>query len=167
MLELAMLLAMQTGPVPVAGLPACRPAQLKLSTDGRDGDFGGMSHSGTELLIRNVGQDCVLPALPTVRLLDARGRDLSASRQAPVGMHPGPVMLPVRLPGGKRATADLRWVSGPAWAHSRNVRVSRVFIGLAGGSVRASLAAVIYGDAVGPVTFEQTPLRVQEGMASD
>jgi hypothetical protein len=48
--------------------------------------------SGTELSIRNLGQNCVMVALPTIQFGDARNRLLSAVRQAPRGMHPGPLM---------------------------------------------------------------------------
>ena len=99
--------------------PPCRPQQLRIVPDGRDGDFNGMSHSGTALSIRNTGRDCTIPALPRIELRDARNRALPAMRQPPVGMHPGPVMVPVRIAGGHRAVATLRWVSGPVFPHSR------------------------------------------------
>jgi hypothetical protein len=109
---LSLMIAAQALSAPAA-LPPCRPSHLRLSVDGRDGDFNGMSHSGTALMIRNLGPDCMLPALPVVSLRDTHGRALPAARRAPVGMHPGPVMLPVRLGAGHQAETDLRWVAGP------------------------------------------------------
>ncbi|CAN5256266.1 hypothetical protein BH09PSE3_BH09PSE3_12080 [soil metagenome] len=67
---------------------ASRPSQLRLSLSGRDGDFNGMSHSGTALSIRNLGPDCTLRALPTIGFRDARGRTLQALRGAPVACTP-------------------------------------------------------------------------------
>jgi hypothetical protein len=155
--------SMASGPVP---LPPCRPAQLRVSLDGRDGDFNGMSHSGTELSIRNTGRDCMLAALPTIQLRDARGRLLPAVRHAPVGMNPGPVMVPVRLAGGHRAVTELRWVSGPVFPRNRSLRAARVTVKIGAGVVRAPLTAVLYGEAGMPVAFSQTPLRAVEGMAA-
>lgn len=146
---------------------ACRPSQLRLSLSGRDGDFNGMSHSGTELSIRNAGPDCTLPALPTIGFRDARRRTLPALRRAPVGMHPGPVMMPFRLAAGHRAQADLRWVSGPVYPHSRSVRAATITVRFAGGSLRAPIEAVLYGEAGKTVQFDQAPLRPVEGMAAD
>src|SRR5579871_2646166 len=120
MMVLAMLAAMASqSSVEPHPAPACRAARLRLSLDGRDGDFNGMSHSGTALVIRNRGADCTLPALPTIEWRDKRGRLLAAARKVPIGMHPGPVMLPVRLAAGHLATADLRWVSGPVFPQNR------------------------------------------------
>jgi hypothetical protein len=146
---------------------ACRPSQLRLSLSRRDGDFNGMSHSGTELSIRNLGPDCTLPALPTIGFRDARGRTLQALRRVPVGMHPGPVMVPVRLAAGHRATANLRWVSGPVYPHSRSIRAATITVRFNGSTLRAPIAAVLYGEAGKPVLFNQTPLRSMEGMAAD
>ena len=144
--------------------PPCAAAQLRLSTDGQDGAFDGMSHSGVELSIRNLGPDCTLPALPKVVLLSRAGRPLPAVRQAPVGMHPGPVVMPVFVGAGHRAASDLRWVSGPVFDHNRSVRAASVTVRIGGGVLRAPLKAVLYGPTGKPVTFEQPPLRAMEGM---
>jgi hypothetical protein len=146
---------------------ACRPAQLRLSLSGRDGDFNGMSHSGTAVSIRNLGPDCTLPALPTIAFRDARGRSLPATRRAPVGMHPGPVMVPVRLAAGHRASIDLRWISGPVYPRSRSIRAATVTVSFGRATLRAPLKALLYGETGKPVMFDQTPLRAMEGMAAD
>ncbi|WP_260853879.1 DUF4232 domain-containing protein [Paraburkholderia sp. BCC1886] len=147
--------------------PVCRASQLRLSLDGRDGEFNGMSHSGVELSIRNVGPDCRLSALPTIQFRDAKGRVLAAARRPPAGMHPGPVMVPVRLGGGHRGVIDLRWVSGPVFPGSRSVRAATVVIRIGTGTLRAPLAAELYGATGQPVAFEQQPLHAVEGMAAD
>ena len=162
MIFLALLMA--AAPVNGGGLPACRPAQLRLSTDDRGGDFNGMSHSGIELSLRNRGRDCTLPALPLVQMRDARGRVLAARRQRPAGMHPGPAMMPVRLGAGHRATIDLRWVSSPVFDGSRSVNAATVTVRIGSGLLRAPLGARLYGPAHGGVSFEQSPARAAEGM---
>jgi hypothetical protein len=144
----------------------CRPSQLRLSLSSRDGDFNGMSHSGTELSIRNLGPDCTLPPLPTIGFRDARGRRLPALRRAPVGMHPGPVMVPIRLATGHRAATDLRWVSGPVYPHIRSIRATTVTVRFGRTTLHARIKAVLYGEAGKPLTFDQSPLRSIEGMAA-
>ncbi|WP_431312142.1 DUF4232 domain-containing protein [Sphingomonas immobilis] len=105
-----------------------------------------MSHSGVELSIRNIGSDCSLPGLQMIEFRDARGRVLPASRRAPVGMHPGPVLLPVRIAGGHRAVADIRWVSGPVFDHSRRTQAATISLRIGKTLVRAPLKAVLYGE---------------------
>ncbi|CAN5233435.1 hypothetical protein BH10PSE15_BH10PSE15_10610 [soil metagenome] len=162
---IALLIAAQALASPPPA-PACRAGQLRLSLDGRDGDFNGVSHAGTELSIRNTGRDCTVPALPLVQLRDARGRVLPAARKASVGMHPGPVMVPLRLAGGHRATTGLRWVSGPVFPHSRSMRAANLVVKIGADTLRVPISAVLYGEAGKPVGFEQSPLHAQEGMAA-
>lgn len=154
-------LLLLAAPVP---LPDCRAQQLRVSVDARDGEFNGMSHSGTELSIRNVGPACTIAALPTVQLRDARGRVLSAMRQAPRGMHPGPVMIPQRLDTGDRVATEIRWISGPVFPHSRVVRAAKVTVRIGSGTLTMPLTATLYGEAGKPATFEQTPLRPTKPM---
>lgn len=161
----AMLLS--SAPVLASPVPGCRPAQLRLSLDGRDGGSAGMSHSGTMLRLRNIGRECSLPGLPTVTFLDVRGRVLPAVRRAPVGMHPGPVVVPVRLPGGHHADIALRWVSGPVFARDRGLAASSVAVRIGGSTLRTPLKAMLHGAAGEAVLFDQAPLRSAEGMAAD
>ncbi|WP_368855616.1 DUF4232 domain-containing protein [Sphingomonas glacialis] len=151
---------------PPLPLPPCRVARLQVSLDGRGGDFNGMSHSGTKLSIRNIGPDCMLVALPTIQLGDARNRIVPAVRQAPRGMHPGPVMVPVRLAAGHRAAAEIRWVSGPVFPHSRSVHATRITVKIGTRTLTAALPATLYGAVGKPTTFEQTPLHAIEGVAA-
>ena len=166
---IAALLALPAAPSLAASPPvrACRARQLRLSLDDRDGEANGMSHGGVALSIRNAGPDCTLPALPLVQFLDARGRVLPAVRRAPTGMHPGPVMVPVRLAGGHRAATLLRWVSGPVFPSNRRLRVTSLVVRFGGVPLRAPLAATLYGAAGSAVPFDQPPLRAVEGMAAD
>jgi hypothetical protein len=162
----AILLAAQLTPAALPLAPACRAAQLRLSVDNRNGDFNGMSHSGTELSIRNLGPDCMMPALPTVQLRDGRGRMLNATRQIPLGLHPAPVMLPVRIAGGHRAAIDLRWVSNPVYTSNDSIHAGSVTVEIEGTVLRAPLTATLYGQKGKPITFDQMPLRAMEGMAT-
>lgn len=157
------LLALLMAAAPVgAALPACRPAQLRLSAENADGRFDGMSHSGTELSLRNLGGACLLPALPLVSMLNVRGRLLPAVREREAGRQRGPAM--VRLGAGRRAAIELRWVSGAVFDRNRSVEAATVSVRIGAGAIRAPLGATLYGPAGAPVGFEQRPARVAEGM---
>ncbi|WP_395611921.1 DUF4232 domain-containing protein [Allosphingosinicella sp.] len=156
-------LLMAAAPVTGGALPACRPAQLRLSTDSGDGEFTGMSHDGVELSLRNRGRDCLLPALPLVELRDARGRVLAARRAPSAGRHPASVIVTA----GHRAALTLRWTSGAVFNHSRHVNAARVSVRIGAGMVSAPLAAALYGPAGRPVAFDQSVARQMEGMPAD
>jgi hypothetical protein len=158
-------LALLMAAAPVAGgaLPACRPAQLRLSADSGDGDFTGMSHDGVELSLRNRGRDCLLPALPLVELRDVRGRLLPARRSPSVGRHPAFVTVTA----GHRAALTLRWTSGAVYGRNRHVNAASVSVRIGAGRVSAPLAAALYGPAGRPVAFDQSVARQMEGMPAD
>jgi hypothetical protein len=120
-----------------------------------------MSHSSTEISVRNVGRDCTLPASPGIAIRDARGRIMAS------GTAPGRTKAAIRLGGGHRAAADLRWVSAPVYPRNRRIRSDRVTVHWSGATLHAALAAVLYGPAARPLTFDQAPLRVMAGAAAD
>jgi hypothetical protein len=137
----------------------CVPGDLALTTDGRDGDFNGMSHSGTYLVVRNKGQrTCTLPGLPTIGFRDASGRAVPAMRQAPAGMRPGPVVLASTLRPGAALATGLRWVSGPVHARSRCHDVVAVTMSVGRSAIRAPLRGHLCGEAGRPVGFDQPAL---------
>ena len=145
----------------VMALPPCGADTLSLGFDDEGGAFHGMSHAGTLLVVRNIGPaPCRLPSLPRVSFQDGAGGDLPLQRQPPVGMHPGPVMVPVGLAPGAEATATLYWVSGPVYTKSRCLRPARVTVTF--GDVRLQDAwpeDQLCGQAGKPATFDQPPLR--------
>jgi hypothetical protein len=95
----------------------CPASWLSLALDPENGTFNGMSHSGTLLVLRNLGPEvCTVPALPKLRFEDAQHHPLAVKRKAPMGMHPGPVMLPVAVPPGAELTARLLWVDGDVFS---------------------------------------------------
>lgn len=102
--------------VPTTVLPDCGPSQISISFDSENGNFSGMSQSGTLLIVRNIGVTaCHIPALPELHFEDATHHVLSIVRRIPKGMHPGPVVLPVNIAPGAEATAELHWVSGDVY----------------------------------------------------
>jgi hypothetical protein len=150
-----MILTMLLG----AAVPACLPAQIHVVAGGDDGDFNGMSHSGTYLTLRNVGRRaCRMPGLPLVTFLGRDGRPLPVRRRAPAGMHPGPVVLPVTIGAGSQVRTGLRWVSGPVFDRSRCVDAAIVRVTVAGRSSGAPLKAHLCGSAGETIGFEQAVL---------
>jgi hypothetical protein len=150
-------------PAHAAGAPACKPKDLRLSLDGLDGDFNGMSHGGTALVIRNLGRDCILPALVPIDFLDARGRKLPVLARAGAGARPGQV----HLAGGHRVEMTLRWVSGPVYPRNRSGHLAALLIEIGRVKLRAPLRADLYGESGKPIQVERSALRAKEGMAAD
>ncbi|MDB5961956.1 MAG: hypothetical protein JWP59_3250 [Massilia sp.] len=161
-LRIAIATLLLAGGAPALAAPPCKPAQLRLTVDGADGELNGMSHAGVALSIRNVGPDCTLAAPPLVALRDARGRPLrTRARAAPVAK------ALLYLGGGHRAVMVLRWIAAPVFPNSRQLQAAEVRLRFGRVSLGAPLDARLYGAAGKAVEFEQGPLRVVEGMAAD
>lgn len=117
-----------------AEVQSCPPGQLALSLDDGGGDFNGMSHSGTYVVLRNLGAAaCRVSARPDVTFLDAQQQPLRASMQPIRGMHPGPVLLPIEIPAHAAVRTSLRWVSGEVFDDSQCIDPAFVRIGLGAG----------------------------------
>jgi len=157
---LSALLILAQGVPATPPLPPCRAAQLRLIPQDTDGDLNGMSHSGTGFALVNRGAACRLPALPQMVLRDARGKALPAARRAPVGMHPGPVMVPLRLEKGARAQGTLRWVSGPVYDNSRKLTAARLSVNIGKGWVSMPLKVDLYAPADQGASLDQPPLQL-------
>ena len=150
----AAMAAAPTGPHP------CRAQMTALRLDDRDGDFNGMSHAGTFVMLTNRGRrSCTLPALPPITLRDARGAVLPIERQVPLGMRPGPMMVPMTLRPRATAATGLRWVAGPVYDRSRCYDVAGLVVEIDGATRRQRLIARICGPEGGRLVFEQPPLR--------
>ena len=155
----AVLAAIVVASAPLAA-PPCRAQQISISTDDRDGDFNGMSHSGTLLMLHNRGAVCRIAGLPLVRFADAHGTGLLIVRSAPVGMRPGPVVTPVTIPAHGVASTPLRWVSGEVFDRSRCYSPVAIRIMVGGRVVSGPFAGRLCGPAGGAVGFDQPPLRL-------
>lgn len=140
-------------------VPPCTVAMVSVAVDDSGGDFNGMSHAGTWLVVDNrSNQSCTLIGLPVVSMKDAKGLPLPVARKAPVGMHPGPVVVPVRLEPGETVRMSLRWVSGEAFAHSRCIDPARVEVSFGKLVLGAGLQAHLCGEGAATIPFEQSPL---------
>ena len=163
---LPLLLAVRAAAPPASAAPAgpytvppCNAASLVVHADGQDGRFGGKSHGGAVLTVRNVSTTaCAVSGVPTLALRTASGR--TVAKGVPAGarfMHPGPVVIPVVLGPGEIAGATLRWVSSPVYPHSMKAVAASLALVTLDGVAKTPLAVVAYGPASG-VTFEQSRL---------
>ncbi|MEZ2347719.1 DUF4232 domain-containing protein [Terriglobus sp. RCC_193] len=142
---------------------ACTPQQIQLTFDTADGEFNGMSHSGSYLVLTNTGtQACTTPRRPQITWFDTNGTVIHAEPDTPKGMHPGPVLTPVTLAPGTSARSALRWVSGEVYDHNTCANVARGTVKLDHGEVSAPLQSRMCGDTTVGLRFEEPWLQPQE-----
>ncbi len=141
-----------------AALPAsCSASQLSLGLDQEGGNFDGMSHSGTLLVLRSLGpQACSVPAQPTLAFEDAQHRHLRVSLQTPASAHPGP---PVVIPVGAEVTSQMRWVSADVYDGHNCVSPAYMTIPIGAGSLSVQFNGTLCGPAGQPPTYTMTPLQ--------
>lgn len=116
-----------TSPAPVAA-DSCRASQLGFSVNNGNGDFNGMSHSGTLLTVRNTGTvACILPARPQLELTDDDKRPLDIVAQA----SSAPAPSAIRLAPGGAVESEMRWVSGNVYedGHCESPALIKLAIG--------------------------------------
>ncbi|WP_321814762.1 MULTISPECIES: DUF4232 domain-containing protein [unclassified Paraburkholderia] len=130
----------------------CQPRQLALSLDDGGGDFNGMSHGGTYLMLRNRSAvACSIPARPGITFLDSHKHPLRAALQAMPGMHPGPVLLPLVIPPQATVKTSLHWVTGDVFDDTQCIDTAYLRIAIGNGAVSAPLRAHLCGPrAQGP-----------------
>ncbi|MBB2200876.1 DUF4232 domain-containing protein [Gluconacetobacter tumulisoli] len=141
--------------------PGCTAAQLSLGLDDENGQFDGMSQSGTLLVIRNLGPAaCVLAAWPVVWFEGKGHVPLTVGRRPPPGMHPGPVLPPVAVAPGAELTARLHWVSGDVFDDGHNcVTPETTVLEVPGGSLRQHFGRSMCAPARTTRYFDQAPLQ--------
>jgi len=140
---------------------SCSPGQLSLGLDDEGGNFAGMSHSGTLLVLRNLGPTvCSFPARPAIRFEDAQQHPIPVTLEYPVGMHPGPVLLPVAVPVGAELTSELRWVSADVYDGGSCLSPAFLTVTVGTDVMRVDFAGrQMCGPAGKPVNYSMTPLR--------
>jgi hypothetical protein len=141
---------------------------LSIAVDDENGNFDGMSHSGTLLVLRNLGPEtCSIPARPRVDFEDGKQRSLGITVQAPMGMHPGPVILPVAVPVGAEVTSELRWVSGDVYDGHNCVSPAFLAVTVGTDVLRVNLLRrTLCGPPGRPPSFAMTPFKRDPGLAT-
>lgn len=143
-------------PSPAAG-GTCRASQLSFTVDGGDGQFNGMSHSGTMLVVRNMGTaPCSLPAPPQPVLTDADKRPLNIVAQAPTA----PAPSTIQLAPGAAAESEMRWVSGNVYEDGHCESPALIDLTIGGKKVSSAFTGHLCGAGGKPSTYTLTPFRV-------
>jgi len=142
-----------------ASIPMCKASDLSLGTDSENGNFNGMSQSGTLLVLRNLSPSaCRVPARPEIGFVDGSPLPITLEIPGARFMHPGPMMVPVVIAPGAEVTSKLHWVSGEVFDNNLCFNPTAIAVTLQGEVQRSSLAAHICGDKSKGVTFQATPL---------
>ena len=163
-LVLALALPAQTAP-PRHGpagadrtIAMCTADDLSLAVDSENGQFDGMSHSGTLVILRNTSPNtCRVNAIPRITLADAT-HDLPATADLPAArfMHPGPVVLPVAVAAGAELTATMRWVQGEVFTDNLCISPTRLTVKIGSSSQTIDFAAHLCGERKEGVHYELT-----------
>ena len=144
------------------GAPLCQASQLQLTADGDNGNFARMSQHVSYLVLKNVSSTaCAFSPLPELTFFDAKHSSLPIHRAVPgtEHMHPGPVVLPIRLEPGSTVRSTLYWVSGPVRdTKDRGVCLETASIGIHEGpsTLNTKLEATICGPQPGQVKIDMT-----------
>lgn len=108
----------------------CDRGTIALSLDDGGGEFNGMSHAGTRLIVRNTGMvACRFPMRPGIVFKDAKQAGLPVivgeRRKALPGViqisEPGALgsALIVTLSPGQSVSTTLRWISGDVYGRGQ------------------------------------------------
>ncbi|HUH54905.1 MAG TPA: MliC family protein [Rhodanobacter sp.] len=139
-----------------AAADTCRASQLGFSVDSGDGQFNGMSHSGTMLTVRNTGTAaCTFPAQPQPVLTDADKRPLNIIAQAPNA--PAPSTIP--LAPGAAVESEMRWVSGNVYENGHCESPAFIDLAIGGEKVSTAFTGHLCGAGGKPSTYTLTPFR--------
>jgi membrane-bound inhibitor of C-type lysozyme/archaellum component FlaG (FlaF/FlaG flagellin family) len=143
-------------PTPAAATNACRASQLGFSVDSGDGQFNGMSHSGTMLVVRNTGTAaCTLPAEPQLVLTDADKRPLNVIAQTSTA----PAPSTIRLAPGAVVESEMRWVSGNVYEDGHCESPALIDLAIGGEEDSTAFTGHLCGVGGKPTTYTLTPLR--------
>lgn len=137
-------------------VPMCTADQMSLATDGENGSFDGMSHSGTLVVLRNLGSAaCKLDPFPQITFLD--GSMVLEAKGTVAGaqfMHPGPVVFPVVVAPGAELTSPLRWVSGEVYSKNVCINPKAISVRIGQGKQQAAFQAHLCGEQGKGIQYE-------------
>jgi hypothetical protein len=137
----------------------CQTKALVVYSDERDGEFTGMSHSGTRIIFINNGQlPCSLPRLPRLQFENEEGKTFRAARRTPSFLSPGPVLLPATLMPKETYQTVLRWVSAPAYDQNQCITPARLVIYISQQRITLPWHRTMCAPAGAAQSFTQTPL---------
>ena len=157
-----------------SSVPLCSSQRIVISTDAEGGDFDGMSHSGTLLVVRNVAMTaCRIAPFASITFEDRNGKplDIAVERTSPftgpvvnghrLPLGHGPVVLPMTLPPGAIATSRLRWVSSPVFDRSVCLKPAHLSVDLGASAAQTSIAGMVCGADATHVSITADRLTLQ------
>ncbi len=150
-------------------IASCQANQLSLGTDAENGNFNGMSHSGTLLVLRNISPSvCRLQPFAQLSFQDSEHKavPITISQQSPfegpivngkrLPMGHGPVVIPILLASGAEATLTLRWVSGDVYDHGTCVTPTSLLLKIGNTTVQTAFDGHICGQDAAHVGITAT-----------
>lgn len=139
--------------------PSCQADQVRLRVDDGHGYFDGMSQSGMFLILQNSSSSaCTLPARPELSFQDMYHQTLPAAFRSPPGMHPGPVILPIKLLPHETVSSEVRWVSQDVYDPGRCVQPAYVAVAVDGKSIWTTFHGQLCGPQDKGPTYKATLL---------
>lgn len=137
----------------------CQSNQLSLGTDDENGNFDGMSHSGTLLVLRNISSTaCRIQPIPQISFKTSAGKDvpivvtqknnpfqgpLVNGKRVPMGH--GPVVIPITVVPNAEATLTLTWVSGDVYDHGTCLTPAALLLTLRGSTLQTPFSGHVCG----------------------
>ena len=101
-------------------LLAFTTTQLSLTFDTKGGNFDGMPQSGTLLLLRNIGSQIRnISSRPALEFEDASNTKVSIFLETSPDKLSSPIILPVTILAGTKATGQLHWDSSEVFDNSK------------------------------------------------
>ena len=144
---------------------ACAPSQLAFSLDNGNGRFNGMSHSGTTLMLRNIGTSaCTIPTQPLPTFTDANKQALNIAVQESPGFRPE--STPITLAPGVTVGSDMRWVSGDVYDHGHCESPAIVTLSLGKHTVATDFTEHLCGPAGQAASYTLTPFKPSTATAA-
>lgn len=154
---------------PAPSIATCQANQLSLSTDAENGNFNGMSHSGTLLVLRNISPSvCRLQPVAQISFHDSEHKPvpITVNQQNPfegplvdgkrLPMGHGPVVVPILLASGAEATLTLRWVSGDVYDHGTCLTPASLLLKIGDSTLQTASDGHICGPDAAHVTMTAT-----------
>jgi hypothetical protein len=126
-----------------ASVPMCTPEQLSLGTDDENGNFDGMSHSGTLLVLRNPGPNaCRMTTAPVITLYDKTTRlNVKFTPTTTAGTKSSVIVA-----AGAELTSSLRWVSNNVYSPGACFTATSLHVAVASRDLSTAISHQLCGE---------------------
>ncbi len=139
-----------------AVVPACTRDQFSLGMDDENGNFDGMSHSGTLLVLRNLGSNaCRISTTPQIALYGKSGLLNVKFTLVRAGASKAASVI---VAAGAELTSNLRWASGDVFDPGYCVQATSMRVTIAGKELGTELDNQLCGFKAKAIEAEMSPL---------